>query len=181
MASHKAVSLPPRKRDRKELILTCPSIIPPFREDHLTDTILSLAYKAFFLFVQLTSPLGVWSQDHASAGNIWLAVLFFHYFTRTIFLFYFKAQFLPRCLWPLPAEMLKWDLAQPVISFYLPAVIKAEMLLLCNFWPFVSSVSAPCSVPSPRTKWPNSSSTYHKNHLTDYLLISNIQSHNTQL
>lgn len=69
--------LPPRKRDKEELILTCPSIVPPSREVHLTDLLFffPLSQSLILYCFQLNSPVFIWSQDRASTGNTWASRL----------------------------------------------------------------------------------------------------------
>lgn len=131
--------------------------------------LLSLPLKAFFLAtfnwhqqsmfgVRITPQLGIFGP----------AVLFFCYFTDTLFLFLFQSSVSPRT----PLTIASWNETWPNQSFYLPAVIKVEVLVLCIFCLFISSVSASCSVLGARTKCSNSRHTSQEP-LAGHLLISN--------
>lgn len=105
--------LPSTTKDREELILTCPHKVPHFREDHLTDLFLSPSKHSFSpcstLFgVRMVPQIGIFVP----------AVLFFHYFTGTIFLFLFQSLFFPKIL--LSIASFQWTDTRPSQSFSSP-------------------------------------------------------------
>ena len=102
--------LPPVKSDGEEPILTCPSIVPPFRKDHLADTFLSLALKAFLLSASSWPHQSVFGVSITpQLGTFGPAVLFFHYFTGTVALFFFQSSVSPK----IPLTIASWNAGTP--------------------------------------------------------------------
>lgn len=91
------------------------------------------------------------------------AVLFFHYITGTIFLLLFPSSVSSKT----PLTIATWNAEVrpcPASHFPLPAVIcRGRGAAPLTFCPSVSSIPAPCSVQSTRTKCPDSQGTHHKN------------------